>query len=113
MHYLKRNTKYSILAILVIVLATTVSIFTLAKTEVHFSLYDNPQTLLIISLKTEVQNININSPSQDKYLNILQISEPLAQKIITLRNELNCFKEPKNLLKIPELTNIDLREWKE
>jgi len=42
MQYLKRNTKYSILAFLIIVLSITISISTLAKTEVYFFLYDNP-----------------------------------------------------------------------
>ena len=110
MHYLKRNTKYSILAILVIILAITVSISTFAKTEINFSLYDNSQILTATSLKPEVQTINIKIESQNEFIKILHISEPLAQKIINLRNELNGFKESKALLEIPELTNIDLRE---
>jgi len=134
MRYLKRNTKYSIFAFLVTVLATTVSTFTLAKTETNFSLYDNPQILLNTSLKPEVQNINSNIVSQDEFLKILQTSELLAQKIIepsfmsfpypfmsfprsresiNLRDELNEFKEPKDLLKNSELINLDLREWEE
>jgi len=84
MQYLKRNTKYSILAFLVIVLSIIISIFTLAKTEVYFSLYDNPQILLTPSPKPEVQIINTNTSSQDEFLNILQTSKPLAQKIIDL-----------------------------
>jgi len=63
MHYLKRNTKYSILAFLVIVFFITISISTLAKTEVYFSLSDNPQILSTTSLKTEVQTINTNTIS--------------------------------------------------
>ena len=82
MQYLKRNTKFGILSFLIIVLSITVSISTLAKTEVYFSLYDNPQTLSITSPKPEVQTININTASQDESLNILQISKLLAQKII-------------------------------
>jgi len=85
MQYLKRNTKYSILVFLVIVLSITISISTLAKTEVYFSLCDNPQILSTTSPKPEVQTININSASQDELIKTLQISEPLAQKIITLR----------------------------
>lgn len=184
MHYLKRNTKLSILAFLVIVLSVTISISTLAKTEVYFSLYDNPQkeiikninqaeafiniamyiftdreialplakaqplltgsynwtfsannrndeSLMVIddpeiiaryqnqfeklwfekfnlertqklyqivkvdflflsstSTKSEVQTININATSQDELVKILKISEPLAQKIINLRESL-------------------------
>ena len=124
MHYLKRNTKYSILAFLVIVLSITISISTLAKTEVYFSLYDNPQILSTTSLKPEVQTININTVSQDEFIKILRISELLAQKIIDfpfmsfprtrepiiLREELGGFKDPQDLLILPELTNLD---WKE
>ena len=260
MHYLKKNTKFSILAFLVIVLSITISISTLAKTEVYFSLYDNPQkeiikninqaeafiniamyiftdreiaiplikahergvkvrlyldqdqvdykysqsrflvqkgiktrissnnyimhhkfaiidnrllltgsynwtfsannrndeNLMVIdnpeiieifqnqfvnlwtdkyslertqklyqiakvnfpflsttSPKPEVQKININTASQDELIKILQISEPLAIKIITLRDELGGFKEPKEFTQLPEITNLELEEWKE
>ena len=92
MQYLKKNTKYSILVFLVIVLSITVSISTLAKTEVYpacactnadrFSLYDNSQILSTASPKPEIQTININTSSQDELIKILKISEPLAQKII-------------------------------
>ena len=79
MQYLKRNTKYSILAFLIIVLSITISIPTLAQTEVYlacacthtdrFFLYDNPQILYTTSLKPEVQTININTASQDVFIN--------------------------------------------
>ncbi|MDD5014611.1 MAG: helix-hairpin-helix domain-containing protein [Atribacterota bacterium] len=121
MRYLKRNTKYSILAFLIIVLSRTISISTLAKTEVYpacaclhadrFYLYDNPQILSTTSLKSEVQIININTVSQDELIKILKISEPLACKINALRNSLSGeFKDPKDLLQLSELTNL---EWKE
>lgn len=124
MHYLKRNTKYSIFAFLIIVLSVTISISTLSKTEVQFSLYDNHQTLFTTSLKPEVQTININTASQDELIKILKINEPLARKIIAfpfmsfprmresiiLREELGGFKEPKDLLQLSELTNL---EWEE
>jgi len=84
MQYLKRNTKYSIFTFLIIVLSITISISTLAKTEVYLSLYDNPQILSTASLKSEVQIIDINTASQDEFIKILQISEPLAQKIIAI-----------------------------
>ena len=194
MHYLKKNTKFSILAFLVLILFITISISTLAKTEVYFSLLDNPQkeiikninqaqafiniamyvftgsynwtfsannrndeNLLIIddpetieifqnhfeklwfdkfslkrtrqlyqiakvdfpfflttSPKPEVQTININTASQDEFIKILKISEPLAQKIINLReSQCGVFKETKDLLQLPELTNLDWREWEE
>jgi len=38
-----------------------------------------------ISPKPEVQTININTASQDEFIKMLQISEPLAIKIINLR----------------------------
>ncbi|MBN2395628.1 MAG: hypothetical protein JXC36_04100 [Candidatus Atribacteria bacterium] len=120
MQYLKRNTKYSIFTFLIIVLSRTISISTLAKTEVYpacvclhadrLSLYDNSQILSTTSLKPEVQTININTVSQDEFIKILQISEPLARKIINLR-ESQCvnFKEPIDPLQLPELINLG---WK-
>ena len=59
MSYLKRNTKYSILAFLVIVLSITISISTLAKTEVYFSLSDNPQKTIIKNINQAEAFINI------------------------------------------------------
>jgi hypothetical protein len=59
MPYLKRNTKYSIFAFLAIVLSINLSIFTLAKTEVYFSLYDNPQKEIIKNINQAEVFINI------------------------------------------------------
>ena len=100
MHYLKRNTKYSILVFLVIVLSIIISIPTLAKTEVYFSLYDNPQKIII-------KNIN----QAQAFINIaMHIFPPPARKIITLRDSLSRgFKGPQGLLQLPELTNLN---WK-
>jgi len=67
----------------------------------------------LASTKPENKVININSASQEEFTIILQISKPLAQIIITLREELGGFKEPKDLLQLPELTNLDWKEWKE
>jgi len=42
------------------------------------------------------------------------ISEPLAQKIIALRDSLSeGFKDPKDLLQLPELTTLEWKEWQE
>ena len=65
------------------------------------------------SPKPEVQTININTASQDELIKVLKISEPLAQKIITLRDELKEFKDPQDLTQLPELTNLEWGEWKE
>ena len=66
------------------------------------------------SPKPKVQTININTASRDKLINILQISEPLARKIIVLRDSLSGrFKEPQEILQLPELTNLEWQEWKE
>jgi len=258
MPYLKRNTKFSILAFLIIVLSVTISISTLAKTEVYFSLYDNPQKAIIKNInqaeafiniamyiftdreiaiplveaqgqgvkvrvyldkdqidykysqsrflvqkgikarissnkyimhhkfaiidnrllltgsynwtfsahnrndenlmviddpeiieifqnqfvnlwtnkyslektrqlfkiakidflptsltpaQTKTKIININSASLEELTNILKISEPLAQKIITLREELGGFKEPQALTQLLEITNLEWEEW--
>jgi len=59
MQYLKRNTKYSIFSFLIIVLSITISISTLAKTEVYFSLYDNPQKAIIKNINQAEAFINI------------------------------------------------------
>ncbi len=66
------------------------------------------------SPKTEDKLININNVSQDELIKILQINQSLARKIITLRDSLSGgFKEPKDLLQLPTLTNLDWEEWKE
>ena len=124
MQYLKRNTKYGIFTFLIIVLSITISISTLAKTEAYpacacthadrFSLYDNPQILSTTSPKPEVQTININSASQDEFIKILQISGPLARKIINVRDsQSGGFKEPKDFLQLPEITYLEWQEWEE
>jgi len=81
------------------------------------TLYQKVEKSLLNSLTSPTkpipQTININTASQAELIKVLKISESLSKKIINLRNELNCLKEPKDLLKIPELTNIDLREWEE
>jgi len=140
MQYLKRNTKYSILAFLVIVLFITTFISPLVKTEVYFSPSDNPQKEIIKNINQAQASINIAMyiftdreiaiplvKAQPLLTGILQISQPLAQKIIDLpfmsfprtresiilRDELGGFKDPQDLLQLSELTNLDLREWKE
>jgi len=65
------------------------------------------------SAKTEDKIININSASLEELTSILQISESLSRKIIALREELGGFKDLKDILQLPELTNLDWREWKE
>jgi len=63
---------------------------------------------------TETKIININSASQEELTNILQITEPLARKIIALRDSLSGgFKDPQDLLQFTEITNLEWQEWKE
>ena len=59
MQYLKKNIKYSIFAFFIIILSITISISTLAKTEVYFSLYDNPQKEIIKNINQAESFINI------------------------------------------------------
>jgi hypothetical protein len=59
MQYLKRNTKYSILVFFIILLTITISISTLAKTEIYFSLYDNPRKEIIKNINQAEAFINI------------------------------------------------------
>ena len=70
-------------------------------------------TVLPPFAQTETKVININSASQDELTSILQITEPLAGKIIALREELEGFKDPKALTQLPEITNLEWEEWKE
>ena len=112
MQYLKRNTKYSILAFLIIVLSITISISTLAKAEIYFYLYDNPQIFSITYPKPEVQTIYINSASQDELIKVLKISEPIVRKIINLREKLGGFKDPKELTQLPETNQSRVKEMK-
>ena len=79
------------------------------------------------TLKPEDKIININTASPKELTSILQISEPLVQKIIDfpfmsfprtresiiLRDDLGGFKEPEDLFQLSELTNLDLKEWRE
>ena len=65
------------------------------------------------SANTEDKVININSASLEELTSILQISKPLAQKIITLREELGGFKDPQDLAQLPKITNLEWGEWKE
>jgi phosphatidylserine/phosphatidylglycerophosphate/cardiolipin synthase-like enzyme len=59
MQYLKRNIKYSIFAFFIIILSITISISTLAKTEIYFSLYDNPRKEIIKNINQAEAFINI------------------------------------------------------
>jgi len=80
----------------------------------RFSLYDNPKILSTTSPKPEVQTININPASQDELIKALRVSEPLAQKIVTLRDSISGgFKEPQDLLQLPEITKLEWKEWEE
>jgi phosphatidylserine/phosphatidylglycerophosphate/cardiolipin synthase-like enzyme len=65
------------------------------------------------SAQTKTKIININTASQNEFIKILKLSEPLARKIIALREELEGFKEPKDLTQLPEITNLEWQEWKE
>ncbi|GAI42810.1 unnamed protein product, partial [marine sediment metagenome] len=87
-------------------LERTRQLYQIAKADFLTTFLDSP--------KSEVQTININTASQDELIKILKISKPLAQKIINLR-ESKCggFKEPKDLLRLPELTNLEWEEWEE
>jgi phosphatidylserine/phosphatidylglycerophosphate/cardiolipin synthase-like enzyme len=63
--------------------------------------------------QSETKTININSASPEELTSTLQISEPLAQKIIALREELGGFKNPQDLTQLPEITTLEWEEWEE
>ena len=73
----------------------------------------NILTIFPPSVQTGTKVININTASQNELVKALQISEPLAQKIIDLREKLKGFKDPKDLVQLPEITNLDWEEWEE
>jgi len=121
----KRQIKLTTILLLTIILISQFFLISLAKTEVYFSLFYNSISPAL--QKPEVQTININTTSQDELTNILQISKPLAQKIITLpfmsfprmresiilREELGGFKDPQALTQLSEITNLEWEEWKD
>jgi len=63
--------------------------------------------------QTKTKIININSASQNELTKILQISESLARKIITLRGEPGGFKDSKELTQLIKITTLKWEEWKE
>ena len=69
--------------------------------------------ILPTSAQTGPKIVNINTASQYELTTILQITEPLAGKIIALREKPAGFKDPKDLLQLPEITTLDWEEWKE
>ena len=73
----------------------------------------NILTVFLPPTQSGTKRININSASRGELISILQISEPLARKIIALRDELGGFKEPQALIQLPEITNLEWEEWKE
>ena len=107
----KRQIKLTIILLLTTILISQFFLISLAKTEVYFSLFYNSISPAL--QKPEDKVININSASPEELTNILQISEPLARKIIALREELRGFKELQALIQLPELTNLEWEEWKE
>lgn len=107
----KRQIKLTIILLLTIIFISHFFLISLAKTEVYFSFFYNSISPAL--QKPEVQKININTALPEKIISILQISEPLAQKIITLRDELGGFKEPQELTQLPEITNLEWEKWEE
>jgi phosphatidylserine/phosphatidylglycerophosphate/cardiolipin synthase-like enzyme len=81
----------------------TKELFDKAKVNL-FSVFSPPA-------QTGTKRININSASPEELTSILQINEPLAQKIIALREKLGGFKEPQDLTQLPEITNLEMEEW--
>ena len=104
----KKRIKLTIILLLTTILISQFFLISLAKTEVYFSFFYNSISPAL--QKTEDKIININSGSREELTSILQISEPLAQKVIVLREELEGFKE---LTQLPKITNLDWKEWKE
>lgn len=107
----KRQIRLTTILLLTIILISQFSLFPLAKTEVYFSFFYN--SIFPALQKPEDKTINIDSASQEELTTILQISESLAQKIITLREELKGFKDPQALTQLPEITTLEWEKWEE
>lgn len=103
MQYLKRNTKFSILAFLIIVLSVTISISTFAKTEVYFSLYDNSQKEIIKNINQAEAFINrAIYIFSDKEITIPLVKAQMENKVKSFRDLSN--KEIANLHEIGSST---------
>ncbi len=107
----KRQIKLTTILLLTTILISQFFLISLAKTEVYLSFFYNSISPAL--QKPEDKTININSASQEELTIILQISKPLAQKIIALREELEGFKEPIDLTQLPKITNLEWKEWTE
>ena len=59
MHYFKTKTKLTIITLTIIIFTLTLCLSTLAKTEVYFSLSDNPQKAIIKNINQAQAFINI------------------------------------------------------
>jgi len=86
-------------------LERTRQLYQIAKVDFPF--------MSITSPKPKVQIININTASQDEFIKILKISDSLARKIISLRDKLGEFKDPRDLTQLSELTKLEWQEWEE
>jgi len=59
MRYLKRNANLTILTFLIIIFTLTIYISTFAKTEIYFSLYDDPEAVIINNIDAAEEFISI------------------------------------------------------
>ncbi|MBA7565327.1 helix-hairpin-helix domain-containing protein [Candidatus Atribacteria bacterium 1244-E10-H5-B2] len=90
----RRQIKLTTILLLTTILISQFFLISLAKTEVYFSFFYNSISPAL--QKPEDKTININSASQEELTRILQISDPLARKIIALRDKLGGFKKPQS-----------------
>jgi len=107
----KKQIKLTTILLLTIILISQFFLISFAKTEVYFPLFYNSISPAL--QKPEDKIININSASLEELTIILQISKPLAQKIIALREDLGGFKDPQAFTQLLEITNLEGEEWKE
>jgi len=107
----KRQIKLTTILLLTTILISQFFLISLAKTEVYFSFFYNSISPAL--QKPKDKTININSASLEELTSILQLSEPLARKIVDLTEELGGFKELKDLTQLPEITTLEWEEWKE
>jgi len=61
MHYFKTKNKLTLITLTIIILTLILCLSFLAKTEVYFFLYDDPETVIIENINKAEVSININT----------------------------------------------------
>jgi len=124
----KIQIKLPIILLLTVILISQFFLISLAKIDVYFSLYDDPETLIIKNInkvgqelpyffsntiegKPEKKIINVDTAFLEDFIQILGVSEHTAKRIIELRYGMGGFKDLKDITKLIEIGTIEWEEW--